>query len=104
MVATLWDDGLVNEAAQLEQMWDDLGRELAFSLFCGYRADSVTRPGRADALAEVCRVHEQIVGDLPGQVAETAPEAVALRAEAGRPARCARSRSPGRRRPRPGTS
>jgi len=44
MVATLWDD-LVNEAAQLEQMWDDLGRELAFSLFCGYRADAVTRPG-----------------------------------------------------------
>jgi hypothetical protein len=83
MVATLWDDGLVNEAAHLEQMWDDLGRELAFSLFCGYRADSVTRPGRADALAEVCRVHEQIVGDSPGQVAETAPEAVALRAEAG---------------------
>lgn len=52
MVALLWDDGLVNEAAQLEQLWDDLGRELAFSLFCGYRADSVVTPGRADALAE----------------------------------------------------
>ena len=52
MVAMLWDDGLVNEAAQLEQLWDDLGRELAFSLFCGYRADSVVTPGRADALAE----------------------------------------------------
>jgi hypothetical protein len=83
MVATLWDDGLVNGAAQLEQMWDHLGRELAFSLFCGYRADSVTRPGRADALAEVCRVHEQLVGNATGQVAETSPEAVALRAEAG---------------------
>jgi MEDS: MEthanogen/methylotroph, DcmR Sensory domain len=75
MVALLWDDGLVNEAAQLEQLWDGLGRELAFSLFCGYRADSVTRPGRAGALAEVCRVHEQIVGDPPDPVAEAVAEA-----------------------------
>ena len=40
MVALLWDHGLVNAAAQLEVMWDELARRDAFSLFCGYRADS----------------------------------------------------------------
>jgi hypothetical protein len=82
MVAALWDEGLVNEVAQLEQMWDALGRELAFSLFCGYRADSVTRAGRPGALAEVCRVHEEIVGDPPAPVTHALSQALS---EAVRP-------------------
>ena len=60
MVALLWDDGLVNAAVQLEAMWDELGSGYPFSLFCGYRADSVTSD--IDAFAEVCRLHEEIVG------------------------------------------
>jgi hypothetical protein len=64
MVALLWDDGLVNDAAQLEAMWDELGRRHPFSLFCGYRADSVTRD--IDTFAEVCRLHEEIVGSRSG--------------------------------------
>jgi MEDS: MEthanogen/methylotroph, DcmR Sensory domain len=65
LVALLWDDGLVNAAAQLEGLWDELGRKRPFSLFCGYRADSVTR--EIDAFAEVCRLHHAIVG-VPGAV------------------------------------
>jgi len=64
MVALLWDDGLVNDAVQLEAMWDELGRRHPFSLFCGYRADSATRD--IDAFAEVCRLHGEIVGSRPG--------------------------------------
>ena len=60
MVALLWDDGLVNDAVQLEAMWEELGSRYPFSLFCGYRADSVTSD--MDAFAEVCRLHEEIVG------------------------------------------
>src|SRR6266516_760200 len=41
MVALLWDDGLVNDAVQLEEMWEELGGRYPFSLFCGYRADSM---------------------------------------------------------------
>jgi hypothetical protein len=63
LVALLWDDGLVNAAAQLEGLWDELSHQLPFSLFCGYRADSVTR--EIDAFAEVCRVHHAIVGPGP---------------------------------------
>ena len=65
MVALLWDDGLVNAAVQLEAMWDELGRRHPFSLFCGYRADSVTRD--IDAFAEVCRLHGEILhGEIAG--------------------------------------
>jgi hypothetical protein len=64
MVALLWDDGLVNDAVELEGMWEELGRRHPFSLFCGYRADSVT--GEVDAFAEVCRLHGEIVGPEPG--------------------------------------
>ena len=60
MVALLWDDGLVNDALQLEAMWEELGGRYPFSLFCGYRADSVTSD--MDAFAEVCRLHGEIVG------------------------------------------
>ena len=64
MVALLWDDGLVNDAVQLEAMWEELGGRYPFSLFCGYRADSVTSD--MDAFAEVCRLHEEIVGSRSG--------------------------------------
>ena len=64
MVALLWDDGLVNDAVRLEEMWEELGGRYPFSLFCGYRADSVTRD--IDAFAEVCRLHGEIVGSRSG--------------------------------------
>ena len=64
MVALLWDEGLVSEAVQLEAMWDELGRRSPFSLFCGYRTDSVTRD--IGAFAEVCRLHGEIAGSRSG--------------------------------------
>jgi hypothetical protein len=66
MVALLWDDGLVNEAVQLEARWDELGGRHPFSLFCGYRADSMARD--IDAYAEVCRLHGEIVGSRSGTI------------------------------------
>jgi DcmR-like sensory protein len=74
LVALLWDDGLVNAAAQFEALWDELSRTQPFSLFCGYRADSVTR--EIDAFAEVCRLHQAVVGpEVPSALAR-APGAV----------------------------
>jgi MEDS: MEthanogen/methylotroph, DcmR Sensory domain len=65
MVALLWDDGLVNAAIQLEEMWAELGRTHSFSLFCGYPAGSVTRAGHLDAFAAVCRLHQEVLGLSP---------------------------------------
>ncbi len=69
MVALLWDDGLVNAAIQLEEMWNELGRRHSFSLFCGYPAGSVTGDGQLDAFAAVCRLHREVVGLSPAGAA-----------------------------------
>ena len=71
MVALLWDDGLASAAVQLESMWDELGRRHPFSLLCGYPAGSVT--AGADAFAEVCRLHQEVLGPgpAPGDTALT---------------------------------
>jgi hypothetical protein len=36
VVALLWAAGQVNAALELEGLWNELGREIPFSLFCGY--------------------------------------------------------------------
>ena len=65
MVALLWDDALVTDALQLEALWEELAARHPFSLFCAYRADSVTRD--IDAFAEVCRLHGEILhGEIAG--------------------------------------
>ena len=71
MVALLWDDGLVSDAVQLEERWNELGDRHPFSLFCGYRADSATRD--LAAFAEVCRLHGEILhGEIAGSRSRTA--------------------------------
>ncbi len=72
MVAMLWDAGLVNAAVQLETRWNELGREYAFSLFCGYPARAVTQGDRLDAFAEVCRLHGEFADHLPDAAASGA--------------------------------
>jgi hypothetical protein len=61
MVAVLWGAGNVVGAIQLERLWNELARELEFSLFCAYPAASVDRPDRQDALHEVCELHSVVV-------------------------------------------
>jgi hypothetical protein len=65
MVTLLWDAGLVNDAVQLEQMWDSLGLSHSFSLLCSYPVRSVTGDGHLAAFAEVCRLHGSVVGGWP---------------------------------------
>jgi anti-sigma regulatory factor (Ser/Thr protein kinase) len=70
MVDLLWHAGHVNAAIELERLWNDLGRELPFSLFCAYRTES----GCADdSFGEVCRLHSAVVS--PPSAAGTAVEA-----------------------------
>ncbi len=66
MVALLWDFGQVNAAIEVEAMWNELSVQYPFSLLCGYPANSVGDDQHRDALAEVCRVHAAVLGDLPG--------------------------------------
>jgi MEDS: MEthanogen/methylotroph, DcmR Sensory domain len=68
MVALLWQDGLVNDAVQLEEMWNELGRRQSFSLLCSYPAASLAGGGHLEAFAEMCRLHDEVTGG------ESAPE------------------------------
>jgi MEDS: MEthanogen/methylotroph, DcmR Sensory domain/Histidine kinase-like ATPase domain len=62
MVALLWDAGNVIAAIELETLWNDLGRELPFSLFCSYPAASVAGSEHAAALHHVCHLHSSVLG------------------------------------------
>lgn len=67
MVALLWDFGQVNEAVEVEAMWNELAAQYQFSLLCAYPAGSVRGDQHQDALAEVCRVHASVAGNVPGR-------------------------------------
>ncbi len=61
MVALLWAEGQVTAALQLEQLWNELGRRLPFSLFCGY-PDHAVAPA---VLHEIGGLHSAVVGAAP---------------------------------------
>lgn len=61
MVAVLWDLGDVLAAIRLEQLWNELGEELPFSLLCGYHSAAVSGPEHAEALHEVCHLHSAVL-------------------------------------------
>ena len=67
MVALLWGFGRVSAAIEVEAMWNELAAQYSFSLLCSYPADSVRGDQHQDALAEVCRVHASVTGDVPGR-------------------------------------
>ncbi len=59
IVAVLWADGHVRAALELEELWNDLGREVEFSLYCAYPRAWMEAE---EALHEVCRRHSAVVG------------------------------------------
>jgi anti-sigma regulatory factor (Ser/Thr protein kinase) len=61
MVALLWDAGDVLGAIEVEKLWNALGREERFALWCGYHTRSVSGDEHADALHEVCHLHTAVV-------------------------------------------
>ncbi|MGB9184934.1 MAG: MEDS domain-containing protein [Solirubrobacteraceae bacterium] len=61
MVALLWDAGDVLATIELEKLWNELGRELEFSLLCGYHSQSVQEDEHAEALRQVCHLHSAVL-------------------------------------------
>ncbi len=62
MVALLWDAGDVLAAIELETLWNELGAELPFALYCAYPATSVAGAEHAEALHQVCHLHSAVLG------------------------------------------
>ncbi|MGH9008944.1 MAG: MEDS domain-containing protein [Acidimicrobiia bacterium] len=59
IVALLWADGHVSAALELEELWNRLGREVNFSLYCAYPRSWVE--AEVDAFHQVCRQHSAVV-------------------------------------------
>ncbi len=63
MVGTLWREGNVTGALSLEELWNELARELPFTLYCAYR-DSLVAGTTGETLVDAaCRLHSAVVGD-----------------------------------------
>jgi hypothetical protein len=62
VVALLWAAGQVNAALELEGLWNELGQQIPFSLFCGYPRALVESSQHQGAVAEICRLHRAVVG------------------------------------------
>ncbi len=62
VVALLWAADQVNAALELEGLWNELGQQIPFSLFCGYPRDLVESSEHQGAVAEICRLHTAVVG------------------------------------------
>jgi len=61
MVSLLWDAGDVVGAIELETLWNELGSEMPFSLYCAYPAASVSGSEHAPALHQVCHLHSSVL-------------------------------------------
>lgn len=61
MVALLWDAGDVLGAIEVEKLWNELGCDLHFSLWCGYHARGLAGEEHAEALHQVCHLHTAVV-------------------------------------------
>ena len=68
MVSVLCDDGNVLGAIELEKMWNAVGEQMPFSLFCAYPARAMSGEA-ADAFTEVCHHHSGLVDqrEAPGR-------------------------------------
>ena len=58
MVQLLWECGDVNGAMALESMWNDLSRQLDFSLYCSYR--SMEGDDAREAVEAICALHSGV--------------------------------------------
>jgi len=63
MVSLLWDAGNVPAAIELEKLWNELGQELSFALWCAYHSTSTAGAEHADAVHEVCRLHTAVMDE-----------------------------------------
>jgi hypothetical protein len=62
IVAAMWAEGHVTAALELEGLWNGLGQEVTFCLYCAYPLESIEAEGDVDAFHAVCQQHSAVVG------------------------------------------
>ena len=61
MVALLCDQGNQKGAIQLEELWNELGKNEAFNLFCAYPLSTFQTSGDEEGFAQICRTHRHVL-------------------------------------------
>ncbi|HYC91854.1 MAG TPA: ATP-binding protein [Thermoanaerobaculia bacterium] len=77
MVDVLCRQGSPKAAVRLEELWNDLGRDLTLSLLCAYPLSGFNRGAHARLFDEVCAMHSRVMpaeglGDADGRAREIA--------------------------------
>jgi hypothetical protein len=60
MVEILAEEGNYRGAERLEELWNQLGAEVRFKLFCGYSSAHFAAPNIGDALRAICERHSHV--------------------------------------------
>jgi hypothetical protein len=63
MVDILAQRGDLRETIQLEELWNQLGQHVRFSLLCGYSAAHFVSPTAHEALRDICSAHSAVHRD-----------------------------------------
>ena len=71
MVSLLWERGNVTGAMELEDLWNGLGRRVAFNLLCSY--PSQPADGDGAAFNHVCHAHSAVLGLGPDRASDSEP-------------------------------
>lgn len=61
MVALLFEQGKIEPALRLEQLWNELARTHSFSLYCAYPMRSFSRQEHGNAIARICAEHTHVI-------------------------------------------
>lgn len=61
MVAVLWEDGHIDQAIELEDLWNGFADPRPFTLLCGYPIGSFDREEHTGSFRAVCERHSSVV-------------------------------------------
>ena len=61
MVALLWEQGKPDAALRLEELWNQLARELPFSVLCAYPITAFRDAADGKSFLRVCEAHSEII-------------------------------------------
>jgi PAS domain S-box-containing protein len=61
MVNLLWEDGNPDGAVALEELWNELGSELDFSLLCAYAMPNFSDASHGEQFERICATHTHVL-------------------------------------------
>jgi PAS domain S-box-containing protein len=61
MVALLWAEGNSEAAIRVEKLWNKLGEDHAFSLFCAYPMNGFSNSANGQPLVHICQEHSRVI-------------------------------------------